>query len=55
MIRPHAGGLGLALAWFLFPLAPAFLGRTYHETCHLTFATSGAPTPATGGGSPGCF
>ncbi|SIO30974.1 hypothetical protein SAMN05444166_3677 [Singulisphaera sp. GP187] len=45
MIRPHDGGLGAAFAWFLFPLAPAFLGRTYYETCHLSFGSTSAPDP----------
>ncbi|WP_406698726.1 hypothetical protein V5E97_07550 [Singulisphaera sp. Ch08] len=45
MIRPHAGGLGVAFAWFLFPLVPAFLGRTYYETCHFSFASGGGPDP----------
>lgn len=31
MSRPHSGGLGPAIVWFVFPLVPAFLGRTYHE------------------------
>lgn len=45
MIRTHAGGLGVAFAWFLFPLAPALLGRAYHETCHLSFGSARAPDP----------
>lgn len=47
MIRPHAGGLGLgpALAWFVFPVVPALLGRTYYETCNLSFSPAKGPDP----------
>jgi hypothetical protein len=45
MIQPHAGGLGPAFAWFLFPLVPAFLGRIYYETCNFSFASAGGPDP----------
>ncbi len=42
MSRRRDGGLGSALAWFLFPLVPAFLGRTYHETCNLELPPPGS-------------
>lgn len=45
MIRSHTGGLGPAFAWLIFPLVPAFLGRTYYETCNLSFSLAGGPDP----------
>jgi hypothetical protein len=41
MIRAHAAGLGPALAWLVFPLVPALLGRTYFEAFdNATFHTN---------------
>ena len=38
-------GLASALAWFAFPLVPALLGSTYHQTLNWGFGSRGGPDP----------
>lgn len=45
MMRQDAGNVRPTLAWFVFPLVPAVLGRTYHDTFNLAFSRSSGPDP----------
>lgn len=38
-------GLGMALAWFAFPLVPTLLGTAYHDRLNWGFAKSAGPDP----------
>jgi hypothetical protein len=45
-MRPGTwSGVGLALAWFAFPLVPALLGATYHRELNWSFGSRGGPDP----------
>jgi hypothetical protein len=41
----HPGGLGSAMAWFIFPIVPALLGQAYHQTCNLAIFERSGPDP----------
>jgi hypothetical protein len=46
MDSDRGGGLRPALAWLIFPLVPALLGRTYHETYNPgLFSEASGPDP----------
>ena len=44
-------GVGSALAWFAFPLAPALVGATYHQELNWSFGGRGGPDPCDWGWS----
>jgi hypothetical protein len=45
MIKTLVRALGPVFAWLVFPILPALLGRTYHETFNFAFTQKTGPDP----------
>jgi len=45
MRSARQGGAWSALSWLGFPLVPALLGSTYHQTLNVSFGGAGGPDP----------